>query len=153
MKLMTTSELAEQIGVSRTTIWRWMKAGSLTSSGKVGNLEVFDAAGVAAAKALRDSDAGGRLTIYKPAADGWEYEPIADAAERVGVSMFTLRRWIQAGKVQGYRRGRQAVVLRVCDVDGLVAERASADDDSEPAASPIWPLAATPVAAAVHPKS
>lgn len=45
-----------------------------------------------------------------------EYESILDAATRVGVSTKTVRRWIAAGHLRGYRMGPR--LLRV-DPDEL----------------------------------
>ena len=47
------------------------------------------------------------------------YESLADASARVGVSTRTLRRWIAAGRLTGYRVGPQLIRLDPREVDAL----------------------------------
>lgn len=138
--MMTGRELADAIGVSNPTIYAWVKRGWLTPSFRVGRSVAFDEAAIAVAVALRDSDKGGRLAVYEPMpadADEADFEPIADAAARLGVSMFTVRRWVKAGHdaegrpVVAFRQGRQAIMMRRSDVDELIQARA--DDEAEAA--------------------
>lgn len=48
------------------------------------------------------------------------YESLNEAAERVGVSTRTLRRWIAAGRLTGYRVGPQLIRLDPAEVDALL---------------------------------
>lgn len=52
--------------------------------------------------------------------DGKHYESIAEAADRLGVSTKTIRRYIAAGRIQGYRFGPRFVRLNPVEVDGAL---------------------------------
>lgn len=47
------------------------------------------------------------------------FETLSEAAERVGVSTKTLRRWIAAGRLRGYRVGPHLIRLDADEVDAL----------------------------------
>lgn len=50
-----------------------------------------------------------------------QYESLAQAADRVGISVWTLRRRTAAGELAAYTAGRRIVRVRPEDVDGLFA--------------------------------
>lgn len=49
-----------------------------------------------------------------------QYETLAQAAERTGISKVTLRRRIASGHLIAYRAGVRLIRLRPEDVDGLL---------------------------------
>lgn len=56
------------------------------------------------------------------------FETLAQAAERTGISTWTLRRQISAGKLTAYMAGRRIIRLRPEDVDDLLRARPTAKD-------------------------
>ncbi|WP_392545267.1 helix-turn-helix transcriptional regulator [Oryzobacter telluris] len=49
-----------------------------------------------------------------------EYESLAEAAERTGVSIRTLRRRISSGQLTAYRLGQRVIRVHPDDVDQLL---------------------------------
>lgn len=49
-----------------------------------------------------------------------QYESLAQAAQRVGVSTRTIRRWIASGHLAGYRAGPRLMRVNPDDVDRLL---------------------------------
>ena len=49
-----------------------------------------------------------------------QFESLADAAERTGLSVRTLRRRIAAGQLPGYRSGPRVLRVDPADVDRLM---------------------------------
>ena len=47
-------------------------------------------------------------------------ESIQDAADYVGVSTKTIRRWISAGRVTGYRAGPRLIRVDLNEVDAML---------------------------------
>src|SRR5438067_2790750 len=56
-----------------------------------------------------------------PAGNGCPYCTIAQAAELLGVSRTTIRRWIAAGKLPASKAGRRTTRIRRQDLEGLMA--------------------------------
>ena len=54
------------------------------------------------------------------------FETLAQAAERTGISTWTLRRRITAGELTAYVAGRRIIRLRPEDVDHLLRARPTA---------------------------
>ena len=50
---------------------------------------------------------------------GRRYETLGDAAERIGVSEKTIRRWIAEGRLTGYRVGPRFLRVDVDEVDAM----------------------------------
>jgi len=72
----------------------------------------------------------GRRSDYDvaPEARLAEFMPIADACAAVDRSEQQVRRWMKAGRLQGYRReGRQDVMLLRADVEAIAARIAAGD--------------------------
>ena len=49
---MSATELAADLGVGRTTVWRWTRAGLLPAPTKLGRQSVYDSEAIAAAASL-----------------------------------------------------------------------------------------------------
>ncbi|WP_238146586.1 helix-turn-helix domain-containing protein [Ornithinimicrobium murale] len=49
-----------------------------------------------------------------------QFESLADAAERTGLSTYTLRRRIAEGRLPAYRSGPRIIRVDPADVDGLL---------------------------------
>lgn len=54
-----------------------------------------------------------------------QYESLAQAAERTGISVWTLRRRISSGELVAFTVGRRILRVRPADVDGLFRPRPS----------------------------
>lgn len=48
------------------------------------------------------------------------YLSVADAAEYIGVSTQTIRRYIESGRLPAYRLGKKLVKVRDTDLDALM---------------------------------
>jgi len=48
------------------------------------------------------------------------YEPVGEAAARVGVSTKTVRRWIASGQLAGFRMGPRLLRVDPDDVDRML---------------------------------
>jgi len=48
------------------------------------------------------------------------YESVGEAADRVGVSTKTVRRWIASGQLAGYRMGPRLLRVDPDDVDAML---------------------------------
>ena len=130
---MTAKDIATAVQVHTDTVRAWIRDGLLAPAFRVGNTACFTRDQVPIALALRDSTHGRRHDLYRPVGDHLAlFEPIADAVERVrradpagkGVSLWTIRRWIEHDKMLGFRYGRHAIYLLRADVDELIARRA-----------------------------
>ena len=51
------------------------------------------------------------------------FETLSQAAQRTGISTWTLRRRIATGELRAFVSGRRIIRLRPQDVDGLLSER------------------------------
>lgn len=49
-----------------------------------------------------------------------QWETLADAARRTGLSLRTLRRDVKTGRLPAYRYGNRAIRVRPADVDALL---------------------------------
>jgi excisionase family DNA binding protein len=61
-----------------------------------------------------------------PATDSRQFLPLRAAAGRFGISAKTLRRWITAGRIQGYQPSR-TLLVKVAEVEALIEACATAD--------------------------
>lgn len=59
-----------------------------------------------------------KTTPPTPSAADWL--TVEQAAQRVGMSAKTIRRWIDAGRLPAYRAGATAVRVRPADVDACL---------------------------------
>jgi excisionase family DNA binding protein len=48
------------------------------------------------------------------------YLPLADAAEYAGVTTKTIRRWIAAGNLTGYRVGPRLIRVKASELDAML---------------------------------
>jgi excisionase family DNA binding protein len=48
------------------------------------------------------------------------YVPIKEAAERYSVTWWTIREWIDVGKITGYRLGDRLIRVDLDEIDGLL---------------------------------
>jgi len=55
-----------------------------------------------------------------PASRAAQWETLADAARRTGLSLRTLRRDVKTGRLPAYRYGNRAIRVRPTDVDALL---------------------------------
>jgi DNA-binding transcriptional MerR regulator len=131
---MTAKELGAVIEVHENTIRAWVREELLKPAFRIGNTACFTNEQISSALALRDASKGRRHDLYQPLHEqSGMYEAIGDAVDRVksadpagkGVSLWTIRRWIERNKMLGFRYGRHAVYLLRADVDELIARRAA----------------------------
>lgn len=54
------------------------------------------------------------------------YESVQQGADRVGVTPRTIRRWIAAGRLTGYRMGPRLIRIDADELDALMTPIASA---------------------------
>lgn len=119
--MLSLPEVAEQLGVRRQTMGAWVRAGRVPAQ-RVGAVYAIDVADIPAIKAQLASWTGEngmktdtQLPVITPA-ELAGYVAIADAAADLGRDVMTLRRWVKAGQVAGFRLGLHRVYLRAVDV-------------------------------------
>lgn len=69
-------------------------------------------------------------TPTPPVTAGQKFITLQQAAERLGLSHWTLRAWIAEGRIAQYRSpgGGRAIRLRLTDVDDLLVRFAGGND-------------------------
>lgn len=127
--LKTANDIADQFGVSISAVAKWARSGRVPAS-KFAGAWVFDPAAERQIKNMLGLTSRSRRTDYDvaPEARMAEFMPIADACAAVDRSEQQVRRWMKAGRLQGYRReGRQDVMLLRADVEAIAARIAAGD--------------------------
>lgn len=147
---MTTKELAAALNVTPSLITKWAADGLLPHK-RLGKMLVFDETAIALGLKIRsagpkprrldlfrDADAGAPLDLFE----------LDEAGQQVGKSGRTIRRLVESGELQGWRRGGRSLVSLI-ELRALLAQAvdAPADDRSEdrlggPTATQTWSAAA-----------
>lgn len=144
---MTTKELAAAIGVTTPLITKWASEGKLPHK-RLGPMLVFDASAVEIARSLITRPR--RLDIFREADSGAPLDllELDDAGQHVGKSGRTIRRLVESGELQGWRRAGRSLVSLI-ELRALLAQAVDApeDDRSEdrlggPTATQTWSAAA-----------
>lgn len=136
--MLSCQEFADRVGVSYKLITRWVDSGALACN-RLGRNYVFHTSQVEDAIRLRDQ-AGAtkarRNDLFRPVTVG---EPgpadlvdLEQAGKVIGRTAMTVRRWVESGRLQGYRvAGRSSVSL--AEVQAVAA---GAGRESESASDP-----------------
>lgn len=128
----STIEIADQFGVTAHTVSRWANNGKVSAQ-KFAGVWVFDERAESEIRGLvlmNQRMTKPRRNDYDVAPESRlsEFVPIADACAAVDRSEQQVRRWMKAGRLQGYRReGRQDVMLLRADVEAIAARIAAGD--------------------------
>lgn len=137
-EMLSCQQFSSRVGVSRTLIMEWVAEGALACN-RIGRAYVFHPRQVEDAIRLRDQ-AGAtkarRNDLFRPVTVG---EPgpadlvdLEQAGKVIGRTAMTVRRWVESGRLQGYRvAGRSSVSL--AEVQAVAA---GAGRESESAADP-----------------
>lgn len=124
---MTTKELAAAIGVTTPLITKWAAEGKLPHK-RLGPMLVFDASAVEIARALitrprrgdifREADSGAPLDLVE----------LDEAGQQVGKSGRTVRRLVESGDLQGWRRNGRSLVSLI-ELRALLAQAVDVPDN------------------------
>lgn len=135
-EMLSCKEFASRVGVSDTLIRQWVQMGALACN-RVGPTYIFHPDQVADALKLRDA-AGAtkarRNDLFRPLAVGsvgpMDLVELEQAGAVIGRTAMTLRRWVELGRLPGYRvRGRSCVSLS--DAQAIAAGKTDAAADPE----------------------
>lgn len=127
--LKTANDIAETFGVSISAVAKWARSGRIHAN-KFAGAWVFDPAAEREIGRMLGLVTKGRRSDYDVAPESrlGEFVPIAEACAMVDRSEQQVRRWMKAGRLQGYRReGRQDVMLLRADVEAIAARIAAGD--------------------------
>ena len=135
--MLSCKQFADRVGVSDATIRAWVLAGALPCN-RIGTSLVFHASQLPDAVKLRDREGvkARRNDLFRPVTVGQpgpaDLVDLAQAGHVVGRTAMTVRRWVESGRLQGYRvAGRSSVSL--AEVQAIAA---GAGRESESAADP-----------------
>lgn len=125
LNVISTPQLARQIGVPPERIRGWLHKGILVATGSFDRKPFFDAEAIKKAQALAEMAwrPQQRYTrIAKGATAGYIVKK--DAAARLDVRPETLMRWVVDGTVHAYKEnGHETVLFAEAEIMALVAQR------------------------------
>lgn len=128
---MTTKELAAAIGVTTPLITKWASEGKLPHK-RLGPMLVFDASAVEIARSLLTRPR--RVDIFREVDSGapLDLQELEEAGQQVGKSGRTVRRLVESGDLQGWRRNGRSLVSLI-ELRALLAQAIDVpDDDRDP---------------------
>lgn len=142
--MLSCQELADRVGVSHKLITRWVNSGVLTCN-RLGRNYVFHVSQVADAIALRDRDGDRprRNDLFRPVTvvdpGPADLIDLDQAGKVVGRTAMTVRRWVESGRLLGYRvAGRSSVSLAEVQAVAAGAGRESETSDPEGLRGAVW---------------
>lgn len=127
---MTTKELAEALNVTPSLITKWAADGRLPHK-RLGKMLVFGVEAIALGMAIRS---GGpkprRLDIFRDVDSGapLDLQELEEAGQQVGKSGRTIRRLVESGELQGWRRNGRSLVSLI-ELRALLAQALDVPDD------------------------
>lgn len=118
VNVFTCKQVADKFGVTKGTVSDWAKAGKIEAVMFSGVWMIAPSALAVIPRLLSENPRAWRHDLYLPMPDeqAAEYLPIAEAAAAIGRDEMTLRRWMKARKLQGYREGKLRVMVARSDV-------------------------------------